>query len=252
MVQVDNLSFSYVVNETRFRILDNISFTLAKSRVLCIIGPSGCGKTTLLFNIAGLIRPDSGSVSIDGVTIEKPREKTAMIFQHFGLLPWLNIFDNVAVGLKIRGFPKASIKRRVDVNLNHFGISHLSEKYPKHLSGGEKQRVAIARAFVLRPDLLLLDEPFSAIDALTREALQEFLISVWEEWKPTIIHVTHDIEEAVFLGTDILLLGRNGAIRYTYTLPSEKGRHFRKSGLFFEATSTLRDYMRGIIDETPH
>lgn len=252
MVTVDNLSFSYMVNKKRFQILDNISFSLARSQILCIVGPSGCGKTTLLFNIAGLVKPDSGSVSVDGITIQQPREKTAMIFQHFGLLPWLNVFDNVAVGLKIRDIPKESIRKRIDFSLNHFRISHLSEKYPKHLSGGEKQRVAIARAFVLRPDVLLLDEPFSAIDALTREALQEFLVSVWEEWKPTIIHVTHDIEEAVFLGTEILLLGRNGTIRQMYNLPDAKGNNFRNSRLFFEATSTLRDYMRGIIDETPH
>jgi ABC-type nitrate/sulfonate/bicarbonate transport system ATPase subunit len=248
MVTVERLSFAYGPNQGP--VLNNVTFQLPKGGILCLIGPSGCGKTTLLFTIAGLRKPQTGRVVIDGEVVEKPRKGTAMIFQHFGLLPWKTVFDNVALGLRIREVAEPDIRHQVQTSLGRFGILHLASKYPKHLSGGEKQRVAIARALVLKPDLLLLDEPFSAIDALTRESLQEFLLRVWKGWDLTMIHVTHDIEEAVFLGTEIAVIGRDGGINKTYTFAGEKEKGFRDSALFHEATSTLREYMQGIIDET--
>ncbi|NLW34619.1 ABC transporter ATP-binding protein [Syntrophorhabdus aromaticivorans] len=250
MVRVERLSFSYVVRGRRFPILKDIDFHLEKNGILCIIGPSGCGKTTLLFTIAGLRVPDGGSVWVDGVEVKAPRKKTAVIFQHFGLLPWENVYENIALGLKIRGVPRREIMRGVESTMEHFGITKLARKYPRHLSGGEKQRVAIARALVLKPDLLLLDEPFSAIDALTREALQEFVLRVWKEWSLTIIHVTHDIEEAVFLGTEIIVLGKDGRYDHHYTLPREKGEDFRDGPVFHDATVTMRDRMRRIVNES--
>jgi NitT/TauT family transport system ATP-binding protein len=250
MVKVEGLSFAYNVGGRAFPILREISFELERGGILCIIGPSGCGKTTLLFNIAGLRRPDSGMIYVDGEPVHKPRERTSTIFQHFGLLPWETVRENVSLGLKIRGIKKPEINRNVESAMEHLGISRLSDKYPKHLSGGEKQRVAIARALVMKPDLLLLDEPFSAIDALTRESLQELLLRVWKRWDLTIVHITHDIEEAVFLGTEIIALGKNGSIFRRYTFTEEKTPEFRNSLTFHEATSTLRDYMRSIIDET--
>jgi ABC-type nitrate/sulfonate/bicarbonate transport system ATPase subunit len=250
MVKVERVSFVYQVNGKVFPILRNISFNLERGGILCIIGPSGCGKTTLLFNIAGLRSPDTGLVYVDGEPVRKPRERTSTIFQHFGLLPWKTVLENVSLGLKIRGLPNDQINRSVRPGLEHLGIAHLADKYPKHLSGGEKQRVAIARALVLKPDLLLLDEPFSAIDALNRESLQELLLRVWKEWDLTIVHVTHDIEEAVFLGTEIIALTRDGSIYKSYTLTEEKSADFRNSLAFHEATGILRDYMRKIIDET--
>ncbi len=248
MVIVENLSFAYATGGQP--VFSGVNFHLPRGSILCLIGPSGCGKTTLLFTIAGLRKPQAGRVIIDGEAVEKPRGKTAMIFQHFGLLPWKTVFDNVALGLRIRRATEADITRHVEMSLERFGILHLASKYPKHLSGGEKQRVAIARALVLKPDLLLLDEPFSAIDALTREALQEFLLKVWKGWDLTMIHVTHDIEEAVFLGTDIAVVGRNGAIQKSYAVPGEKGKGFRNSALFHETATMLREHMQGIIDET--
>ncbi|OPY81001.1 MAG: Taurine import ATP-binding protein TauB [Syntrophorhabdus sp. PtaU1.Bin153] len=250
MVRVEKLSFSYVVKGRRFPILNDIDFRLEKNGILCIIGPSGCGKTTLLFNIAGLRAPDTGTVWIDGDEVKAPREKTAVIFQHFGLLPWENVYDNIALGLKIRGASPGEIKKGVESNMEHFDITRLARKYPRHLSGGEKQRVAIARALVLKPDLLLLDEPFSAIDALTREALQEFVLRVWKEWNLTIIHVTHDIEEAVFLGTEIIILGKDGRYNHHYALPREKGEDFRNGPVFHDTTAAVRDRMKRIINES--
>jgi NitT/TauT family transport system ATP-binding protein len=251
MVRVEDLSFSYIVNGRKFPILKNINLHLKEGGVLSVIGPSGCGKTTLLFTIAGLRKPDTGLVYVGGIPVTTPRERTAVIFQHFGLLPWKNVYDNIALGLRIRGLAAAEIERFVESVMEPFGIGGLAGKYPKHLSGGEKQRVAIARALVLRPDLLLLDEPFSSIDALTRESLQEFLLRLWTKWCFTIIHVTHDIEEAVFLGTECVLLGRDGSMRHSCTLPEEKGKNFRNSPVFHETTAALRDAMGRIIDETP-
>lgn len=250
MVRVEGLSFSYEVKGKHFPILNNISFSLERGGILSMIGPSGCGKTTLLFNIAGLRSPASGEVRVDGEPVKKPRERTGVIFQHFGLLPWRTVVENVSLGLRIRRKPGEEIARIVRRSLERLGIDHLAEKYPKHLSGGEKQRVAIARALVMKPDLLLLDEPFSAIDALTRESLQELLLRVWKEWDLTIIHVTHDIEEAVFLGTEIIAFTRDGSIYKKYTLTEEKSPAFRNSPAFYEAAATLREYMRTIIDET--
>jgi len=251
MVRVEGLTFSYAIKKRHFQVLDDINFHLQKNNALCLIGPSGCGKTTLLYAIAGLRMPEAGNIYINDLPVNGPREKTAIIFQHFGLLPWKTVFDNIALGMKIRSSEDRTIKSLVDSTMDQLGIAALSKKYPKHLSGGEKQRVAIARALVLRPDLLLLDEPFSAIDALTRESLQESLIHVWKKWQLTIIHVTHDIEEAVFLGTEVLLMGRDGSIKQSYKVPGEKGPDFRDSPQFHQATAVLRKYMRGVIDETP-
>ena len=135
--------------------------------------------------------------------------------------------------------------------MRHLGILHLAAKYPKQLSGGEKQRVAIARALVMKPDLLLLDEPLSSLDALTRESLQESLLRIWREWQLTIILVTHDIEEAVFVGTEIMVLDKDGAVNQVYRFDAAKGDDFRNSPVFHEATAALREYMRRILDEGP-
>lgn len=249
MVRVQNLSFSYRDHNEDVTILNDINLRLEKGGVLSIIGPSGCGKTTLLHNIAGLRIPRSGNVYIKDDPVTGPREKTGIIFQHFGLLPWKTAFENATLGLKIRGISGSDKKRMVLSIMKHLDIVHLSEKYPRHLSGGEKQRFAIARALVMKPDLLLLDEPFSSLDALTRESLQEALLYIWKEWQLTMIFVTHDIEEAVFVGTEIIVLDKSGTIRQHQRLNGEKGNDFRNSPVFHETTAALRECMRRILNE---
>lgn len=249
MVRVENLSFSYRDHNEDVRILDDINLGLERGGILSIIGPSGCGKTTLLYNVAGLRMPGSGNVYVNGVLVTGPREKTGIIFQHFGLLPWKTALENATLGLKIRGISGDDKKRMVLSIMKHLDIVHLSEKYPKHLSGGEKQRFAIARALVMKPDLLLLDEPFSSLDALTRESLQEALLHIWREWQLTIILVTHDIEEAVFVGTEIIVLDKSGIIKQHQRLNGEKGNGFRNSPVFHETTAALRECMRRILNE---
>ncbi len=249
MVRVENLSFSYRNQKENMRILRDISLRLEKGGILSIIGPSGCGKTTLLYNIAGLRMPESGKVYIDDETVKGPREKTGIIFQHFGLLPWKTAFENATLGLRIRGVSRNEKERRVLSIMKRLDILHLSQKYPRHLSGGEKQRFAIARALVMKPDLLLLDEPFSSLDALTRESLQEALLYIWKEWELTMILVTHDIEEAVFLGTEIIVLDKSGTIEQRRKLSDTKGNDFRNTPVFHETTAALRECMRTILNE---
>ncbi len=249
MVRVENLSFSYKGQKEDVRILTDVNLMLERGGILSIIGPSGCGKTTLLYNIAGLRFPESGKVYINDEPVAGPREKTGIIFQHFGLLPWKTAFENATLGLKIRGISGNEEKRTVMSIMKRLDILHLSQKYPKQLSGGEKQRFAIARALVMKPDLLLLDEPFSSLDALTRESLQEALLYIWKEWRLTIILVTHDIEEAVFLGTEIIALDKSGIINQRQALPGEKGDDFRNSPVFHETTAALRECMRRILNE---
>ena len=184
MIQVEHLSFSY----NDHPVLKDITFSLPSGGSLAVIGPSGCGKTTLLYNLAGLRTPGAGRVIIGGVEVCGPREKTSVILQHYGLFPWKTVFENAALGLRIRGVPVAERTNRVSAILDELGIATLGDRYPSQISGGQRQRVAIARALALDPDLLIMDEPLSSLDALTR------------------IFVSHSITEAAFLGQKVAIL----------------------------------------------
>jgi NitT/TauT family transport system ATP-binding protein len=167
-----------------------------------VVGPSGCGKTTLLSMIAGLLRPTSGTVAVAGVPAEPRRPGTALIMQDYGLLPWKTVRQNAALGLQIRGLPSD----RADQALTEVGLADLAARWPHQLSGGQRQRVAIARSLALEPDLLLMDEPFSALDALSREDMQDLLLRIWERRRTSLVLVTHSIAEAVYLAQQILVL----------------------------------------------
>lgn len=169
---------------------------------LAVVGPSGCGKTTLLSMIAGLLRPTSGQLAVAGVPAEPRRPGTALIMQDYGLLPWKSVRQNAALGLQIRGLPVD----RADQALTEVGLAELASRWPHQLSGGQRQRVAIARSLALEPDLLLMDEPFSALDALSREEMQDLLLRIWQRRRTTMVIVTHSIAEAVYLGQQILVL----------------------------------------------
>lgn len=202
MLRAEKIGKSYGAE----RVLDSVSFALAGEETLAVVGPSGCGKTSLLYILSGLVRPDSGAVLLDGAPVSGPTPDISIILQDYGLLPWRTVEDNVALGLKVQGVPRAERRTRARDQLAELGIAGRGQDFPATLSGGEQQRVAIARAFVSRPRLMLLDEPFSSLDALTRERLQRTLLDVWKRRRVPYVLVTHSLEEAVVLGRRIMVM----------------------------------------------
>lgn len=186
--------------------LKEASGQIQEGELISIIGPSGCGKSTLLHTLDGLVRPASGSVSINGRKIEGPGGEKAMVFQDFALMPWHTVFQNVAFGLRLAGKSKNEIKDHVMHYIKMVGLEGFENKYPHQLSGGMKQRVGIARAFAVEPKILLMDEPFSAIDEQTREIMQEEVLKIMLNEKKTVIFITHSIDEAVFLSSRVFLM----------------------------------------------
>lgn len=207
MLIAENLSKSYGGEA----VLDNVSFSLGCDETLAVVGPSGCGKTTLLYLLGGLARADSGTVFLDDAPIDKTSFDISIILQDYGLLPWRTVIENVALGLKLQGVGKAQRTERAREQLAELGIIGRDSEYPANLSGGEQQRVAIARAFVGKPRLMLLDEPFSSLDALTRERLQRTLLDVWKKRKVPFVLVTHSLDEAVMLGKRIMVMSSRPA-----------------------------------------
>ena len=194
-------------------ILDRVSLTASEREFVCVIGTSGGGKTTLLRTIAGLLPTASGSVSLAGTPVLAPTPRTAMVFQHFGLFPWKTVRANVAYGLRVQGRQEAL--GRVQRLLDTFRLSEVADRYPAQLSGGMKQRVGMARALAVEPELLLLDEPFSSVDAITREALQNEVLQLWERQRMTTLLVTHDIDEAILMADRIVVIsGPPGRISF--------------------------------------
>jgi len=198
----------------RLPVLQHIDLDIRPGEFLTIIGPSGCGKTTLLNLIGGFLRPTTGSISKDGDEITGPGPDRTMVFQDYALFPWLTVADNIAFGLRAKGVAKAELVRRVQHFLNLVGLSGFSDVYPPQLSGGMRQRVSIARALAPDPDVVLMDEPFAALDSITRDRLQEELLAIWSQSQRTFVLITHNIEEAVFLSDRIVVMGsRPGRIR---------------------------------------
>lgn len=213
MIQVRNLTFEYATGQPVFK---DFNWSINKGEAWTILGPSGCGKSTLLYLIAGLRQALSGEILVDGNQLSRPRPQSGLIIQDYGLLPWATVRDNVRLGLDIRRLygpdgKHAPVEAKVsdaDVSLwlEKLGLKEQAEKFPGQISGGQRQRCAIARTLVLQPDLLLMDEPFSSLDAPTRESLQNLMIELWQQHNLTMITVTHLIEEAAILGQKILLL----------------------------------------------
>lgn len=223
------------------RILENVSFTLGADETMAVVGPSGCGKTTLLYMLCGLSAPDCGRVSLSGRGIGSPSSDISIILQDYGLLPWKTVLDNVSLGLKLRKVGRSQRDYQAREQLRELGIVNRDKDYPAMLSGGEQQRVAIARAFVTRPRLMLLDEPFSSLDALTREKLQNTMLSVWEHKKVPYVLVTHSLEEAVFLGRRILVLSGSPARPVAcFDNPGFGSRGYRDSEGYFSLLRELR------------
>lgn len=215
MIQVEDLTFSFRQGSPIFSSFD---WEVARRDRWSVLGPSGCGKTTMLYLLAGLLAPDGGRIAIDGALVNRPRPRTGLILQDYGLLPWATVRENASLGLRVRRFYGPDGRHapidfhvpdpaaHVDGWLDRVGLSSVADHYPGQVSGGQRQRAAIARTLVLEPDVLLMDEPFSSLDAPTRENLQELTVRLCEEGGITLIIVTHSIEEAVILGRKILLL----------------------------------------------
>ena len=197
----------------------NVELNVSSNEVLCIVGPSGCGKTTLLRCIGGLLAPSSGQVLIDGRIVSSPRPGVAIVFQHFGLLPWKTVVDNVAFGLKIAGVSRQQLVERVEHYIRLVGLAGFENHYPYQLSGGMQQRVGLARALATHPEILLMDEPFASVDAQTREVLQEELLRLHERERKTMVFITHSIDEALVLGDRVAVMAtRPGRVKEVLTV----------------------------------
>lgn len=210
-IAAEHLSKVFQHRDRTIRAIDDVSFTVGHGEFVCVVGSSGCGKTTLLKLMAGLLSPSSGQVRVD----EQPddgRPATALVFQENGLLPWMTVIENVALGLRLRGCAHRERRQRAAVQLAQVGLASYAESYPHQLSAGMRQRVNIARALLVDPHVLLMDEPFAALDALTKLALQEELVKLWAARRWSVLFVTHDIDEAVRLGDRVLVMtgGRGG------------------------------------------
>ena len=186
--------------------LRDIDLTVAPGEFVCLLGPSGCGKSTLLNAIAGFAPPTAGHIAIDDRTVTAPGPDRGMVFQEYALFPWMTVFDNVAFGLELKKLPRATVRERVAALLRQLSLHEFHDRFPKDLSGGMRQRVAIARVLALDSPILLMDEPFGALDALTRRSLQDELLRIWAEFRKTIVFVTHGIEESLYLADRVIVL----------------------------------------------
>ncbi|MDI6601172.1 MAG: ABC transporter ATP-binding protein [Thermoanaerobacteraceae bacterium] len=205
MIEIEDLTVRYRHKDGFFTALEDINLTIDDGDICAVIGPSGCGKSTLLYVLSGIIKDYEGKVLIDGRDVDPAGQRIGLILQDYGLLPWRTVYDNALLGLKIKDGGKGDIKY-VRYIMEQLGLDGLAGRYPGQISGGQRQRVAIARSFILRPDILLMDEPFSALDAITREETQDIFLKIWDRYKVSTIIVTHSIEEAIYLGRRIVIL----------------------------------------------
>ncbi|HCJ2580056.1 taurine ABC transporter ATP-binding subunit [Klebsiella pneumoniae] len=221
MLQISHLSADYGGKPA----LADINLTLESGELLVVLGPSGCGKTTLLNLIVGFVPYQHGSITLEGQRVTGPGAERGVVFQNEGLLPWRNVQDNVALGLQLAGVDKAQRRQAAAQMLKKVGLEGAEKRFIWQLSGGQRQRVGIARALAANPQLLLLDEPFGALDAFTREQMQTLLLKLWHETGKQVLLITHDIEEAIFMATELVLLSP-GPGRVVERLPLDFGRRF--------------------------
>lgn len=206
ILEVAGLTKKFQVGKRDVMALDDISFRTHRREFLCIVGPSGCGKSTLVRILAGLETASGGRVLLDGHPVKGPGRERGMVFQGYTLFPWLTVRRNVMFGLQMNNVPRAEARKQADEWLGLIGLEKFADAYPHQLSGGMKQRVAIIRALVNRPRILLMDEPFSALDAQTRARMQSYLLEIWKKVDITVVFITHDLDEAIFLADRILVL----------------------------------------------
>lgn len=223
--------------------VDNVSFSVRGQEFICVVGPSGCGKSSILNVIAGLIRPAAGSILVDGKPIVGADKNRAVVFQAPNLLPWRTALENVRYGLDLWGAPRAEANRRATEMIELVGLTHRASNYPHELSGGMQQRVNLARALAVDPDVLLLDEPFAALDAQSREVMQNELLRIWTATRKTTLFVTHQIDEAIILADRVIVLGKGpGHIKeiIEINLPRPRDSHVRRHADFFRYEDQIR------------
>ena len=207
MIEIRDVTKAFGASESdRVLALDGITLDVAKGELVCLLGPSGCGKSTLLNAVAGFVVPTSGEIIADGKRVTDPGPDRGMVFQEYALFPWMTVRANVAFGLEMRGEGRAQVAQKVDALLAKLRLTDFAERFPKDLSGGMRQRVAIARVLALDSPILLMDEPFGALDALTRRNLQQELLRIWLELNKTILFVTHSIDESIYLADRIVVM----------------------------------------------
>lgn len=241
MIRIRNLTVTYQSAGEKHTALQDIDLELSEGATCAIIGPSGCGKSTLLKVIAGIVTDYDGLVEIGGQPVAPRRQKIGFIPQDYGLLPWRNVYENICLGIKIKREMNEDRKKSLDFLLQQLGLDGLENRYPGELSGGQQQRVALARGFLLNPDLLLMDEPFSALDAMSREEIQDLFLRVWRKQAVSTVLVTHQVEEAVYLGQRILVLSPSpGRVSKVIDNPLFGAEDIRNRQEFFQLCLALR------------
>lgn len=243
-LSITGLAKSFPMGKTTLPVLTDIDLTLAENEFVSLVGTSGCGKSTLLSIVAGLEDADTGQILVDGLPIIGPGRDRGVVFQSYTLLPWLTAQQNVEFALKATGFRGRQATDIAREHLSLVGLTSFADRYPSQLSGGMKQRVAIARALSYRPKILLMDEPFGALDALTRHHMQELLTHIWEQHKLTVLFITHDVEEAVYLSDRVAVMSnRPGRIKEIIRTDLERPRHYD-----MQATVRFQELHRQVLD----
>jgi NitT/TauT family transport system ATP-binding protein len=225
-IEVKNVSFEYRVDKGRVLAIKDVNFSVRQSEFLCLLGPSGCGKTTILNILAGLLQPTDGEIRIGGAALGKNGQNRGVVFQDFAqLFPWRTARHNVEFGLEMRKVDKATREQTALEFLRLVGLEKFADVFPHQLSGGMQQRVAIARSLAYNPQVLLMDEPFAALDAMTREDMQRLLTDIWQKTKKTIVYITHNVAEAVYLGDKVIVLDAHpGTVRAELALDLPRPR----------------------------
>ncbi len=246
-LQINKLYKNFDTKQGPLVVLKDINMNIQQGEFICAVGASGSGKSTLLRQIAGLDTPTTGEVKIDDVCVTGPGPDRGMVFQHYTLFPWMNVQENTEFGLKLQGLRKQERREKASYYLNVVGLTQFAKSLPKELSGGMKQRVAIARALTSEPKVMLMDEPFGALDIHTKESMQQFILELWERTNLTIFMITHDVEEAVFLSNRIYALSaRPGTVskEIPIKLP-ERTQNVKRLSIFHDYRDELMDLLRG-------
>ncbi|MDY2918152.1 MAG: ABC transporter ATP-binding protein [Anaerococcus sp.] len=243
-LKIDNVYKEYTTRKGKVVALNGVNLDIKENEFICVVGPSGCGKSTLLNNIAGLDTPTSGTIYLDGKPIEGTGVERGVVFQQYALFPWRTVLKNVMFGLEIKNVPKDEAEQIARKYIKSVGLEGFEDSYPKELSGGMKQRVAIARAYAVNPEVLLMDEPFGALDAQTRVQLQQELLNTWENEKKTCFFITHDVEEAVILAQRVVIMSaRPGRIKriVDIDIPYPRTQEIKTSPRFVELKNEIWD-----------
>jgi len=245
-VKIDNVKKIFNGRNGEMTALNGVSLDIKENEFVCVVGPSGCGKSTLLNIIAGLGEPTSGKVYVDGKAVVGPGTERGVVFQQYALFPWLTVRKNVEFGLKLKGVSNEEMRKTADKYLKMVDLEDFADSYPKELSGGMKQRVAIARAYAVNPEVLLMDEPFGALDAQTRTQLQSELLETWQKERKTCFFITHDVDEAIILAQRVIIMSaRPGRVKeiVDINIPYPRTQETKMSKEFLD----LKNYIWGQV-----